>query len=181
MTFGLLRFSLCTKLKFTVRCQHSLIVNVPRYGTRKPLFSETVRWMSTKNAATKQTKKLFSESKVLRLYSLAKPEKNRLICKYISIVVHHLTCFETDSVLLFFFPPTGAVCFLLVSSAVTMAIPFSFGRIVDIIYKSDVSEAQAKLITICTILLPVFIIGALCNFGRIYLINSSGKLNILFS
>lgn len=56
-----------------------------------------------------------------------------------------------------------------------MAIPFSFGRIVDIIYKSDVTEAQAKLITICTILLPVFIIGAVCNFGRIYLINTSGK------
>ncbi|VVC39035.1 ABC transporter type 1, transmembrane domain [Cinara cedri] len=69
---------------------------------------------------------------------------------------------------------SDAVCFLLVSSAVTMAIPFSFGRIVDIIYKSDSTEVQSKLVTICSILLPIFIIGAACNFGRIYLINTSG-------
>lgn len=71
----------------------------------------------------------------------------------------------------------GAVCFLVVSSAVTMAIPFSFGRIVDVIYKSDSSEAQSKLVTICAILLPVFVIGAACNFGRIYFINTSGNYN----
>lgn len=76
----------------------------------------------------------------------------------------------------FFMNVSGAVCFLLVSSAVTMAIPFSFGRIVDIIYKSDITEAQSKLVTICSILLPVFLIGAACNFGRIYLINTSGNL-----
>jgi len=77
---------------------------------------------------------------------------------------------------------SGAVCFLLVSSAVTMAIPFSFGRIVDIIYKSDITEAQSKLITICTILLPIFVIGAACNFGRIYLMNTSGNyIEQLFS
>lgn len=75
----------------------------------------------------------------------------------------------------FFINFSGAVCFLLVSSAVTMAIPFSFGRIVDIIYKSDITEAQSKLVTICAILLPVFLIGAACNFGRIYLINTSGN------
>ncbi|CAI6363096.1 unnamed protein product [Macrosiphum euphorbiae] len=146
MTFGLLRYSLCTKFKLPIHYQHIFIVNIPRHSTRKPLLNETVRWMSTKST-TKETKKIFSESKVLRLYSLAKPEKNRLIC---------------------------AVCFLLVSSAVTMAIPFSFGRIVDIIYKSDITEAQSKLVTICAILLPVFLIGAACNFGRIYLINTSG-------
>lgn len=76
---------------------------------------------------------------------------------------------------------TGAVCFLLVSSAVTMAIPFSFGRIVDIIYKSDNAEIQSKLVSICVILLPVFIIGAACNFGRIYLINTSGNYNDEYS
>ncbi|VVC39028.1 ABC transporter type 1, transmembrane domain [Cinara cedri] len=55
-----------------------------------------------------------------------------------------------------------------------MAIPFSFGRIVDIIYKSDSTEVQSKLVTICSIQLPILIIGAACNFGRIYLINTSG-------
>ncbi|XP_026823333.1 ATP-binding cassette sub-family B member 10, mitochondrial [Rhopalosiphum maidis] len=146
MTFGLLRYSLCTKFKLPIHYQLNFTVQIPRCRARKPLFNETVRWMSTKST-TKESKKLFSESKFLRLYSLAKPEKNKLIC---------------------------AVCFLLVSSAVTMAIPFSFGRIVDIIYKSDITEAQSKLITICTILLPIFVIGAACNFGRIYLMNTSG-------
>uniref|UniRef100_A0A2S2PEK1 ATP-binding cassette sub-family B member 10, mitochondrial n=1 Tax=Schizaphis graminum TaxID=13262 RepID=A0A2S2PEK1_SCHGA len=146
MTFGLLRYSLCTKFKLPIHYQLNFTVQIPRCRARKPLFNETVRWMSTKST-TKESKKLFSESKVLRLYSLAKPEKNKLIC---------------------------AVCFLLVSSAVTMAIPFSFGRIVDIIYKSDITEAQSKLIKICTILLPIFVIGAACNFGRIYLMNTSG-------
>jgi len=75
----------------------------------------------------------------------------------------------------FFTTFTGAVCFLLVSSAVTMAIPFSFGRIVDIIYKSDATEAQSKLVKTCTILLPIFLVGAACNFGRIYLMNTSGN------
>jgi len=56
-----------------------------------------------------------------------------------------------------------------------MAIPFSFGRIVDIIYKSDATEAQSKLIKTCTILLPIFLVGAACNFGRIYLMNTSGN------
>lgn len=81
MTFGLLRYNLCTKLKFPIHYyQHGLMFNIPRNCARKPLFNVTLRWMSTKTT-TKQTKKLLSESKILRLYSLAKPEKNRLICK----------------------------------------------------------------------------------------------------
>lgn len=86
MTFGLLRYSLCTKFKIPIHYQHSYIVSIPRYSTRNPLINITVRWISTKNT-TKQTKKIFSESKILRLYSLAKPEKNRLICKFILITI----------------------------------------------------------------------------------------------
>jgi len=146
MTFGLLRYTFCTKLKLPINYKYCSVVNTHRCCIRKPYFNEIVRWTSTESTA-KQTKALLSESKVLRLYSLAKPEKNRLVC---------------------------AVCFLLVSSAVTMVIPFSFGRVVDIIYKSESTEVQSKLITICTILLPIFLIGAACNFGRIYIINTSG-------
>lgn len=80
MTFGLLRYSLCTKLKLPINCRHSFTIDIPRYISRKPLFNETVRWTSTK-VTTKQTKQLLSKSKVLRLYTLAKPEKNKLICK----------------------------------------------------------------------------------------------------
>lgn len=80
MTFGLLRYSLCTKLKLPINIRNSFKVDIPYYISRKPLFNETVRWTSTK-VTTKQTKQLLSKSKVLRLYSLVKPEKNRLICK----------------------------------------------------------------------------------------------------
>lgn len=86
MTFGLLRYSLCTKFKLPIHYQHSFIVYIPRCRARKPLFNEAVRWMSTKST-TKETKKIFSKSKVLRLYSLAKPEKNRLICKLNVVVI----------------------------------------------------------------------------------------------
>lgn len=168
MTFGLLRYSLYTKLKLPINCRHSFKFDIPCYISRKPLFNETIRWTSTK-ITTKQTKQLFSKSKVLRLYALAKPEKNRLICKWKSTISSWFHWANSSYFI------SGAVCFLLVSSAVTMAIPFSFGRIVDIIYKSDITEAQAKLVTICSILLPVFIIGAACNFGRIYLMNTSGS------
>jgi len=86
MTFGLLRYGLCTKFKLPIHHQHSFIVYIPRCRARKPLFNEAVRWMSTKSTK-KETKKLFSESKVLRLYSLAKPEKNKLICKLNVVVI----------------------------------------------------------------------------------------------
>lgn len=164
-----MRYSLCGKLKLPVRHQRCCVVNIPRYCMRKLCFNETVRWTSTK-ANVKQTKKLFSQSKILRLYSLAKPEKNRLLCKLRVDISHATSGFHW-----FFFRVSGAVCFLLVSSAITMVIPFSFGRVVDIIYKSDLGEVQSKLITICTILLPIFLIGAACNFGRIYIINTSGS------
>lgn len=170
MTFGLIRYSLCGKLKLPVRYQRCCVVNIPRYYMRKLCVNETVRWTSTK-ANVKQTKKLFLQSKILRLYSLAKPEKNRLLCKFHAANYRLTSGFNWR----FFFCISGAVCLLLVSSAITMVIPFSFGRVVDIIYKSDFGEVQSKLITICTILLPIFIIGAACNFGRIYIINTSGS------
>ncbi|XP_050442336.1 ATP-binding cassette sub-family B member 10, mitochondrial [Adelges cooleyi] len=146
MTLSVLRYSLNAKIKLPSFCRHNHVIGIGRYCGRKPSVSYPIRWTTTKSNGT-VPKKLISESKIIRLYALAKPEKNKLIC---------------------------AVCLLLVSSAVTMAIPFSFGHIVDIIYKSDATETQSKLVTVCAILLPVFLLGAACNFGRIYLMNTSG-------
>nr|AEE61847.1 unknown [Dendroctonus ponderosae] len=84
-----------------------------------------------------------------RLFALAKPEKWRL---------------------------TSAIGFLLVSSTVSMAVPFSLGKILDIIYTKaeDFDKAKAKLNKVCGILLSVFVLGGLCNFGRVYCMSIAG-------
>lgn len=87
-------------------------------------------------------------SELKRLFSLARPEKWSLTC---------------------------AVGFLLVSSTVTMAIPFSLGKVLDIIYENTEAEAaKVKLNKVCGILLGVFVLGAICNYGRIYFMATAG-------
>uniref|UniRef100_A0A0U9HVI2 ATP-binding cassette sub-family B member 10, mitochondrial n=1 Tax=Chrysomela populi TaxID=154003 RepID=A0A0U9HVI2_CHRPP len=89
------------------------------------------------------------KSQIKRLFSLAKPEKWKL---------------------------TGAIGFLLVSSTVTMSIPFSLGKVLDIIYTTSDNneEAKIKLNKVCGVLLCVFILGAICNFGRVYIMSTAG-------
>ncbi|XP_073982985.1 ATP-binding cassette sub-family B member 10, mitochondrial-like isoform X2 [Rhodnius prolixus] len=70
---------------------------------------------------------------------------------------------------------TGAVLLLLVSSSVTMAVPFALGRVIDLIYSTDSEVMKGNLHTFCAILLGVFIVGGLCNFGRVYLMNMSAQ------
>ncbi|XP_012547622.2 ATP-binding cassette sub-family B member 10, mitochondrial [Bombyx mori] len=72
---------------------------------------------------------------------------------------------------------TGAIGFLIVSSSVTMAVPFSLGKVLDIIYNStsDLAAAREKLDALCLMLCGVFLIGGLCNFGRVYLMSISGQ------
>lgn len=71
----------------------------------------------------------------------------------------------------------GAIGFLIVSSSVTMAVPFSLGKILDIIYSSssDLGAAREKLDSLCLMLCGVFLVGGLCNFARVYLMSISGK------
>lgn len=58
-----------------------------------------------------------------------------------------------------------------------MAVPFALGRVIDLIYSTDSEVMKGNLHTFCAILLGVFIVGGLCNFGRVYLMNMSGILN----
>lgn len=69
----------------------------------------------------------------------------------------------------------GAICLLLVSSTVTMAVPFALGKVIDIIYTADPNQMRQNLNTLCSVLLGVFLIGSVCNFGRVYLMTVSGK------
>lgn len=62
---------------------------------------------------------------------------------------------------------------LLVSSSITMGVPYSIGRILDIIFTEQV--AKEKLKEFCVILVGIFVIGGIANFGRIYLMNGACK------
>ncbi|XP_063927560.1 ATP-binding cassette sub-family B member 10, mitochondrial isoform X1 [Zophobas morio] len=126
-------------------------VNIPEnanHATKKKFWGFLKRDNSTKKGGAPAAPRL-NKHDLLRLLSLAKPEKWRLI---------------------------GAICFLLVSSTVTMSIPFSLGKVLDIIYDSSTNkdEARAKLNQVTGILVCVFILGALCNFARVYLMSVSG-------
>ena len=76
---------------------------------------------------------------------------------------------------LFLYLVVGAICLLLVSSTVTMAVPFALGKIIDIIYTRDPVQMKQNLNTLCATLFCVFLIGSICNFGRVYLMNVSGR------
>jgi ATP-binding cassette subfamily B (MDR/TAP) protein 10 len=68
----------------------------------------------------------------------------------------------------------GAMVLLIVSSGVTMLVPFFIGKLIDFIQNSDKSEMKQKLKNISLIMFAVFLVGAVCNFGRVYIIQSSG-------
>jgi len=71
---------------------------------------------------------------------------------------------------------SAAVGLLLVSSAVTMAVPFGIGRVIDIIYTTAKDGHMVERLThFCQILLVIFVVGAFANFGRIYLMQTSGS------
>ena len=63
---------------------------------------------------------------------------------------------------------------LIISSGVTMLVPFFIGKLIDFIQNSDKNELNQKLKNISMIMFGVFLIGALANFGRVYIIQSSG-------
>ena len=77
---------------------------------------------------------------------------------------------------------------LVISSSVTMSIPFAMGKVIDMIYKIDQLKSTSesiksedaltseernqitrKLQNVCIALVGVFTVGALANFGRVYL------------
>ena len=55
-----------------------------------------------------------------------------------------------------------------------MTIPFCLGKVIDIIYTGDTENTKKNLNKVCLTLLGIFIIGGICNFGRVYLMRVSG-------
>ena len=64
---------------------------------------------------------------------------------------------------------------LVISSSVTMLVPFFIGKLIDFIQQGDKETMKEKLKNISLIMTGVFIVGALANFGRVYIIQSTGQ------
>ncbi|XP_046749957.1 ATP-binding cassette sub-family B member 10, mitochondrial [Diprion similis] len=111
---------------------------------------ETANTLGTgtvKSQAKTVTKKNLRKSELKRLLNLAEPEKYRLL---------------------------GAIGLLIVSSTVTMAVPFCLGKIIDLMYAADKEKMKQNLNKLSLTLLGVFLIGGICNFGRVYLMSTTG-------
>ncbi|GAU92589.1 hypothetical protein RvY_04650 [Ramazzottius varieornatus] len=66
----------------------------------------------------------------------------------------------------------GAVALLLISSSVSMAVPYCVGKIIDVVAKAG-EQTKDTLFTIAAILVLVFVAGAAANFGRVYLFQTT--------
>jgi len=63
----------------------------------------------------------------------------------------------------------------MVSSSVTLSVPFLMGKLIDIVQEaSEKGALQETLQPLLAILSSVFVIGALANIGRVYLLQISG-------
>ncbi|CAF0774095.1 unnamed protein product [Adineta steineri] len=103
--------------------------------------------ISTKNAPKRPKVKL-TFSDLRRLFNLAQHEKGRIGC---------------------------AIALLLLSSGVTMSVPYFLGKIIDMLqtYKHD--ELRQRLKQMTFVLVGIFAVGALANFGRVYLILTTSQ------
>lgn len=103
---------------------------------------------SLTNNATKKPKVKLTTHEVGRLFRLAQHEKGRIGC---------------------------AIALLLVSSGVTMAVPYFLGKIIDMLQQYKHEELRERLKQMTFVLVAVFGIGALANFGRVYLILTTSQ------
>lgn len=65
----------------------------------------------------------------------------------------------------------ASVACLVVSSSITMSVPYCIGKILDIIFTQDL--VAERLTGFCAAMMGVFVVGAVANFGRIYLMNGA--------
>lgn len=138
------------------------------------LFLRRNRFFNRKTAPkdAQKIKTKIKISEIKRLLSLAKPDRFKLAGKNIInvLLVHIYIC------IYFFFPINiGAMILLLISSGVTMSVPFFIGKLIDFIQTNDKELLKERLKYITLIMLGVFVIGALANFGRVYIIQSTSQ------
>lgn len=67
-----------------------------------------------------------------------------------------------------------AIAFLVVSSSVTMAVPFCFGKVIDVMSTAKKEDMKESLNRLTLVLLVIFLIGGLSNFRRVYMMSTAG-------
>lgn len=67
-----------------------------------------------------------------------------------------------------------AIALLLVSSSVTMAVPFCFGKVIDVVNTMEKANMKENLNRLTLALFVIFLIGGVSNFGRVYLMSTAG-------
>lgn len=67
-----------------------------------------------------------------------------------------------------------AIALLLVSSSVTMAVPFCFGKVIDVVNTVEKTDMKENLNRLTLALFVVFLIGGVSNFGRVYMMSTVG-------
>ena len=100
------------------------------------------------NDATKAIKVKLTYTELRRLFRLAQHEKARIGC---------------------------AVTLLFLSSSVTMSVPYFLGKIIDMLQTYKHEELHHRLKQMTLVLVGIFGIGALANFGRVYLILTTSQ------
>ena len=125
---------------------------------RDYLNKETKYFIRNKSTSTTNVNSKQQSADFRRILALALPERYRL---------------------------GAAMGLLVISSGITMSVPYAIGKIIDIIYNLDQlkdtdQESQKQTVrdrlqTVCLGLSGVFLLGGLCNFGRVYLMRVSGQ------
>ena len=147
--------------------QHIARLNGGKLVFRKHFQFVSTRWST--NGSTKIIKdKKSNFENIKRLLFLLKEEKYNMV---------------------------SAIGLLIVSSGVTMSIPFAMGKVIDIIYSMDQLKTEKNLLMnqqkvepsgldserqsirhnlkkVCIVLMGVFVVGALANFGRVFLMRT---------
>ncbi|KAJ8683403.1 hypothetical protein QAD02_019195 [Eretmocerus hayati] len=124
--------------------RRKIVINLKHF---KRFSSDALKVRVPESAKSTNKIKNSKNNEFRRLFMLAAPQKWRLV---------------------------GAITFLIISSTVTMAVPFCLGKIIDIIYKNDENETRENLNKVCLALLGIFLFGGVCNFGRVYLMSTTG-------
>ena len=72
---------------------------------------------------------------------------------------------------------SAAVGCLFVSSGVMLVMPFGIGKVIDIIYNENHKDNEmiSTLQSFCLLLAGVFVVGAVANFGRVFIIQTAGE------
>ncbi|KAI9028255.1 hypothetical protein CLU79DRAFT_697155 [Phycomyces nitens] len=125
----------------------SILQPIPRTLGRAPFSSAHKHRVPEK--AVEEIKKKKDISDVKRLFALAKPEAKSI---------------------------TAAIGLLIISSSVTMSVPFSMGKIIDIVSHPGTEQYMGlSMPQFFGALSVVFVIGAAANTGRVLLFRISGE------